>query len=170
MLYEELGKLYDLADITVIGASVVLDDLDTYFDEDILSDKYLICMQIIFENYCHFLKKNNSCGHVFYESRQEHHDREIRMRFNHLMAMGSMYINPYAMQKHLTGITFPSKTCNVPGLQIADFVPNDLARKVLSKKTSSNNKNRFNISNNLRKARYDGGLSKHDRFGFKIMP
>lgn len=169
-LYTELGKLYHLNSITVIGACVSLKDLDTYFHRDILSDKYLICMQILLENYCHFLQRHNGYGHVFYESREEHQDKEIRMRFNHIMAIGSMYINPYAVQRHLTGITFPTKFSNIEGLQIADFVPNDLARKALSKKINVNKKNRFNISNNIRKARYDGGLSKYDRFGFKIMP
>lgn len=164
-LYEKLNNIIETTPISIIGACIKLDGLSEYFHRDLLSDKYLIAMQILFENFCQFLQKKNGVGYVFYESRKEENDKEVRMRFNHIKAMGSMYISPYAMQKHLIEINFPSKLDNNEGLQVADFIPNNFARE-----HGVNDRYKFNIFNSLRKTRYDGGLLKHDRFGIKVMP
>jgi hypothetical protein len=108
-LYKEIENIYSLNLMTVIGSCVILDDLYKYFHTDIISDKYIICMQILLENFCQFLKVHNSTGHIFCESRGEVLDKEIRMKFNHIKAMGSMYISPYAIQTHLNDISFPAK-------------------------------------------------------------
>ena len=60
------------------------------------------------------------------------------MHFNHVKAMGSMFISPFAMQNYLREIDFPPKSSNNPGLQIADFIPNPFARNALKR-------NRINI-------------------------
>jgi len=165
LLYNGIGEIYQSNKITVIGSCVILDDLYRYFHEDIISDKYIICMQILFENFCQFLKSKNSVGYVFYESREEPQDKEIRMRFNNIKSMGSLYISSYAMQIHLKDITFPSKSENNCGLQMADFVPNGFARHY-----ANFNEHRFNINNVLNIHRYDGGLYKPERFGIKVLP
>ncbi len=164
-LYERLKLIFENTPLTIIGSCVVLDRLSSYFTSDILSDKYLIAMQILLENFCHFLKKNDGVGYIFYESREEPNDKEIRMRFNHIKAMGSMFISPYAMQKSLIEINFPSKTDNIEGLQVADFIPNNFAREI-----GINERYRYNIFDSVRKKRYDGGLLKHERFGVKELP
>ena len=87
------------------------------------------------------------------------------MHFNHVKAMGSMFISPFAMQNYLREIDFPPKSSNNPGLQIADFIPNPFARNALKKK-----QNKYSIYSQLRLLRYDGGLKRYDRFGMKIMP
>lgn len=165
ILYAELKNLYNLGLFTVIGSCIIEDNLYSYFDKDIISDKYLIAMQILLENYCHFLQINRGIGYIYIESRKEDTDKHVRMHFNHIKAMGSMYISPYAMQRHIQEIFFPEKRENVPGLQIADFAPNPLARRAINKQQP-----KYNIYQAIRKFRYDGGLMKHDRFGVKIMP
>lgn len=164
-LYDGLDDIINTIPCKVIGAVVKMDDLQAHFNENIVTHNYLIAMQIILENYCKFLSEADGKGYVFYESRDDDPDSKVRMHYNHVKAMGSMYVNPYAMQKRLGEIEFPGKTENNPGLQIADFVPNNFARKALSKRH-----HRFNIYQTLRRSRYDGGLLKHDRFGIKIMP
>lgn len=164
-LYSELQNILKL-NIVTVGSCIVMDTLNSYFSSDILSDEYLIGMQIVLENFCHFLNKNNGVGYVFYESRGEHPDKEVRMRFNLIKAMGSMYINSYAMQKLLKDIEFPNKADNIPGLQIADFIPNDFARNAAGSK-----KQPFSVYDMSRTIRYNGGIpSKENRFGVKVMP
>ena len=165
LLYAELAKILETASAIIIGSCVNIDLLNRYFSEEILSDKYLIAMQILLENYCHFLRCNQGTGVIYYESRQEHQDKEVRMRINHIKAMGTMFVSPYAMQKHLKEIYFPTKKENIAGLQIADFIPNSFARKGAEKEQS-----RYNIYQCIRKLRYDGGIQNYNRFGIKYLP
>lgn len=165
MLYNELEQIVQSSSCKVIGSCIHMDDLNKHFNKKIVSQNYLIAFQIILENFCHFLERVNGTGHVFYESRDEKPDSIVRMQFNHVKAMGSMYVNPYAMQRHIREIDFPNKLENNAGLQIADFIPNPFARKVLEKKQY-----KFNIYKTLRLVRYDGGIYKGNRFGIKVMP
>lgn len=165
MLYVGLDKIFRLNQMYVVGATVDMDRLNCHFHTDIATEKYLICMQILIENYVQFLQRNNAYGSVVCESRSETQDKLVKMRLTQIKALGSMFVNPYAMQKYVGEITFPLKTANVSGLQLADFVPNPFARKAAGKPQAA-----FNIYQALRKSRYDGGLQKYDRFGIKYMP
>ena len=122
-------------------------------------------MQILIENFCHFLQNNNAKGVIYYESINEAQDNLIRRRFNLIENMGTMYIKPKAIQNCITNIYFPIKADNFAGLQIADFVPNVYLRKITAKKLD-----KYNIYQQVRKSRYDGGLNKYDRYGIKILP
>lgn len=165
MLYGGLDTIFSRNSLTVIGTCIIIDDLNRFFVNSIKRDKYLIALQLLLENYCHFLSRNNGIGKIVYESRTETDNEKMRMRFYHIKLMGSMYIDAPVMLKRLTTIEFPSKKDNVEGLQIADFVPNYFARKQLNKPQK-----RINIDNQLRRCRYDGNLNLRDRFGVKIMP
>ncbi|KAB7704904.1 DUF3800 domain-containing protein [Bacillus aerolatus] len=164
LLFSELSKLFQALPCTIIGACIDMDSLKNHFDPACSTETYLTAMQIILENYCHFLHKNNGIGYVFAESRAAQ-DTAVRMHFNHVKAMGSMFVSPHAMQTYLREIEFPPKSSNNPGLQVADFIPNPFARNALQKK-----QNKFNVYKEIRKLRYEGGLKRFDRFGIKIMP
>lgn len=164
LLFNELSDLLASVPCTVIGACIDMDSLESHFHPSCSTETYLTAMQIILENYCHFLQKNSGIGYVFAESRQSQ-DIAVRLHFNHVKAMGSMFISPFAMQTYLREIEFPPKSSNNPGLQVADFIPNPFARNTLKKK-----QNKFNVYSQLRQLRYDGGLKRYDRFGMKIMP
>lgn len=167
-LYTGLGDIINDRACTVIGAAIKKDELAQYFKPNITSPEYLIAMQIILENYCHFLESVNGVGKVFYESVDAHdrqHNARVKMHFHQIKAMGSMYVNAFAMQRYLGEIEFPSKQVNTAGLQVADFVPNVFARSTLGLP-----KHKPSIYDVLRKSRYDGNLMKHNRFGIKVMP
>jgi len=166
LFYTELNKIFQLNLISIIGCCIIMDNLDQFFHSDIITDKYLIGMQMVLENYCHFLHRNNGVSSIFYESLEEPNDKEIRMRFNLIKAMGSMFVNSYSMQRYLKDISFPTKSQNIHGMQLADFVPNDFARKANGLK-----RHKYDIYDNTRRLRYNGGIEgKEDRFGIKIMP
>ena len=77
-----------------------------------------------------------------------------------------MFVEPLAIQKHIRNIDFPNKLDNVIGLQVADFVPNNFARR----HCSTLRKAKFNIFEPLYSSLYDGGIAKAHRFGMKVMP
>jgi hypothetical protein len=164
-LYNGIGDLINSSSCKIVGSAIHMDNLDMHFKKTIVSHNYLIAFQIILENFSHFLESVNGVGSVFYESRDDKANSIVRMQFNQIKAMGSMYVNPYAMQKHIREIEFPGKTENNAGLQVADFVPNPFARLSLGKA-----QHKFNLYPTLRTARYDGGIFKGDRFGVKMMP
>lgn len=164
-LYKGMGSLITSSSCVAIGAAIHMDKLDNHFKKSIVSHNYLIAFQIILENFCHFLESVNGTGSVFYEARDAKPDSIVRMHFNQIKAMGSMYVTAYAMQRHIKEIEFPLKTENNAGLQVADFVPNPFARGVLAKK-----EHRFNIYSTLKRTQYHGGIYNRNRFGVKIMP
>lgn len=165
MLYSGIEDLLSNPDIFVMAGCIIDNELKKHYHKDISTDKYLIALQILIENYCHFLKSKNAVGLIFYESIGDAQNNFIRRRFNLIENMGTMYVNPKAVQNLISNIYFPLKGDNIAGLQVADFIPNIVTRKVANK-----NLGEFNIYQTIRTSRYDGGLGKYDRFGIKIMP
>ncbi|MDP2947321.1 MAG: DUF3800 domain-containing protein [Nanoarchaeota archaeon] len=165
LVYTELDKIIRSSKITVLGGCINEDNLDNHYHADLRTDSILILMQIILENFCHFLKANNGTGRIFYESVGSSEDKIISTRFHHIKAMGTMYVSPYAMQCLIKDISFPKKNANVIGLQIADFIPNNIARFVANK-----TKNSLNLYNSINKAKYTGGLNKPEKYGIKLIP
>lgn len=165
LLYNGLKNIVQKPDVTVIGGCIVEDDLYNHYDRRSLPDRTLIIMQVIIENFCNFLKRNNAKGRIFYEWVDEPFNNTLRRRFNQVELTGTMYVNSKTIQDLIYNIQFPKKNENIPGLQVADFVPGNLARHIAGKPRSQ-----FNLSDAVRIARYDGGIMKHDRFGVKIIP
>ncbi len=164
--YNNLKNTINLNKINIIGGSICNDDLDKYFNVSKNSpDKYLICLQLLLENYCHFLCKNNGFGRIIYESRELISDEKLRNRFYHIKLMGSMYINKAVTDKYLLGIDFLPKNSNCAGLQLADFIPNSFA-----KDHGFIPQSKYNIFGTLKYYRYDGYIENKKRFGIKYMP
>ncbi len=166
-VYIELEKIIRDKNILVMGACIVEDELYKHYSKDILTDKYRIILQVIFENFCHFLKENNAVGNIFYEEIGEAENKKMSMRLHQIKALGTMYIHPYAMQNLIKNISFPNKKDNIAGLQIADFIPNNIVRFVAKKP-----KKDLNLYNAINSAKYNGGslVNKPDKFGIKIIP
>lgn len=164
-LYKQLGQVFEKNLITVIGASLDITLMNKYYSNGNKPDQYLITLQMILENYCHFLCNNKGRGKILYESRGTTSDQQLLDRYYTIKLMGSMYYSKDTMNKRLTSMDFALKSTNNIGLQIADFVPNYFARKHNNFKSQ-----KFNIDEQLRKHRYDGGINKRDKFGVKKMP
>lgn len=165
LLFYELNDLVNTTPMKVVGASINTNQMYSYYSHD-RRDVYLIAMQTILENFCHFLqdKGDDAYGVVFVESRQEQDDA-VRELYEQVKRDGSMFITAEGISSKLTDIYFPKKSENNPGLQIADFVPNVFARKALGIKP-----HRPGIHNELRKIRYNGGVHRSDLFGVKVIP
>lgn len=166
IFYSELKTIFTKGIYTVIGGSIGKSELDTAFSISGKNntDEYLICLQMLLENYCHFLCLHNGIGRVIYESRELKADERLRDKFYHIKLMGSMYIDKSTTGKRLLGIDIVEKSANCAGLQLADFVPNSFARE-----HTGISQSKYNIFATLKYFRYDGNIGDKDRFGVKYM-
>lgn len=165
--YNELKNVFNTNDITIIGSSInetKFKNLYHITDKN-SQDQYLVAMQLLLENYCHFLCNHNGIGNIIYEYRELIGNESLRNKYYHMKLMGSMYMTRKAAEKRLLGMDFADKNKNIAGLQIADFVPNSFARDHAGK-----SQGRPNIWGTLKYYRYDGNQNMADRFGIKYMP
>lgn len=150
--------------VTTIGVCLDAAQLIKLYGGD-TNPNLAIALQLLLENYCHFLMHHNSTGNICYESLQEPGNQGLRQRFYALEALGTMYYTSRFFQAHIGDISFSSKTENLSGLQLADFIPNTLARSAsgLAPKHQP-------FKRTVLKHLYDGGLGMKFKYGFKCIP
>lgn len=163
-LYAGLSKIIENRNITTIGVCLNESTLKLLYPGEVNS-KLTIALQMLLENYCHFLMHNNAEGDICYESLQDPGNQELRQRFYELEALGTMYYTPHFFQTHIGDIRFTCKTKNLAGLQLADFIPNTLARKIAGLEAKHNDFKKAVFSH-----AYDGGISNARKYGLKEIP
>lgn len=165
LFWTEMSKIFTNHDLITLGASIHLTDYKAFYHDDELNDEYYIVMQIVLENFVHFLKRNNAKGQVFIEGRNATDDTKLKNTYYKIIANGTLFYNPNAFQDRLLNINFLIKPDNNIGAQLADFVPGALNRECngLSQKKPS-------IYPLIDSALYDGGRGLKQRFGFKVLP
>lgn len=165
--YKELKKIFVANDIKIIGSSINTSNLKVFYGASGKNslDQYLVAMQLLLENYCHFLCTEDAMGGIIYEYRELIGNERLRDRYYHMKLMGSMYASKATAEKRLLGIDFEEKNNNISGLQVADFVPNAFARD-----HAGINQAKFNIFSTLKYHLYDGNQGQPKRYGIKYMP
>lgn len=166
-LYKELDYTLRSSDLYTLGCVAVEEKLENNFPSNLSNDYSAICMQIIIENFCHFLYHKNAIGNIKYESRENSQNIAMSQHFHQIKAIGTMYVNSRSIQKYIRNIDFPSKQENIAGLQLADFIPNQIAKKSINKKIYANAKD-FNA--NIYRKTYDGTCGNKNRFGIRTLP
>jgi len=163
--WEGMENVFKNFPLTTLGASIHINDYKAYYSDSDLNDEYYIVLQIVLENFVHFLRKNNAQGQVYIEGINPTHDTKLRNTYHKIIANGTLYYSPNAFQSRLLNINFLIKADNNIGLQLADFIPGTLNRSCngLSPKTPT-------IYPLIEDALYDGGQELQKRFGFKILP
>lgn len=148
-----------------LGVSVSCGEYQRLYNSDYKCDEYFVGLQILMENFTHFLEKNDGIGSIFVESRNPKENERLQNHYHTLKATGTLFLNQNAMQKRLATISFPLKTDNNIGLQIADFIPNPLARQ-----SGGLKQKKPNLYPEIIAKLYDGGLALPNRFGLKVIP
>ncbi|NEW07367.1 DUF3800 domain-containing protein [Paenibacillus sp. SYP-B3998] len=131
-------------------------------------DKYFIALQVILENFVHFLEKSNGVGNIYVESTDANphqKDEQLQYHFHYLKANGTLFYDKRVIQNRVGTISFPLKVDNIVGLQIADLLPNSLNRKL-----SNKDQRTHGLIDVIEKKAYDGRCGKQERFGIKIIP
>ena len=137
----------------------------SFYTSEFKNDVFLIALQILLENFVHFLESLNGIGSVLIESRNPKDDQKLQNHYHTIKANGTLFFGRNAFQKRLGTISFLLKTDNNIGLQLADFIPNPVARSC-----GSMVQKKYSLINPLLKRLYDGGVGLPDRFGLKIVP
>lgn len=164
LLYNELSKLFKSEKIYTIGVCLDKSALNLNYMDSNLNNQLTIAIQLLVENYCHFLLKHNATGDICYESMQPEQNMKIQQRLYELKALGTLYYSPKTIQNFVREIKFIPKSSNLVGLQLADFVPNTLGRYAAMMKP----KNR-DFAKSVRSKLYDGGQQGKYKYGFKIL-
>ncbi|WP_336883831.1 DUF3800 domain-containing protein [Priestia koreensis] len=131
-------------------------------------DKYFVSLQIIIENFVHFLEQVNGTGNIHIESSDPNpyqKDEQLQSHFYYLKANGTLFFDRRVLQKRLGTINFNLKADNIIGLQLADFIPNSLNRKLCNKKLRTEG-----LIDAFERIAYDGLSGEKDRFGIKLIP
>lgn len=132
-IYDAMRDLIINYDTHTICVGITKDNLLTHYpNSSVLYNKYRlynVALQIVMENYAHFLEETDSYGCIFYESRNMQADYELQKQYELIKEHGTLYLSSEIMKKRLYGISFPLKIDNSVGLQIADFILNPMARK-----------------------------------------
>ncbi len=162
LFWKRIAELFDNHDITVFSAVINPAKHKNLFNSQYLNDEYFICLEIVLEQYAHFLEKNNAVGSVCIESQNTKADNRLNNHYQRLVKRGTRNLNNMALHKHIGTLSFYMKTDLNVGLQIADFIPNTIkkyAHSVSQKKPS--------IENNIVAKLYDGGINTPEEFGIK---
>ncbi|WP_127585488.1 DUF3800 domain-containing protein [Paenibacillus koleovorans] len=132
-------------------------------------DGYAVALQIILENFIHFLDKNDGFGTVFVESSNplpQQKDQQLQQHFYHLKANGTLFYDRTTFQSRVGTINFPLKADNIPGLQLADLLPNSLNRKL----TAGYVQRTGNLISVIEQLLYTGYCDQTATFGLRIVP
>ena len=148
----------------VLAVSVNMDDLDKLYNEDDRNDIYYIALQLLMENFAQFLSVNDGTGAIYLETTDAVNNTKLQNLFHLLKATGTLFIKKETLQMRLSTINFAIKSDNIIGLQLADFIPNALARQALGKTQKP-----FSILDGINAKLYDGKVGMKARFGFKII-
>jgi hypothetical protein len=166
-LLDGIGGIVDGMSLPIIGSTincVAMRQINSQYASD---GRYYTALQIIMESFCQAMMQKSGRGSIIIESRQNDHsnevDRKVQRAFFNAKAHGTLLMSPDMLQKHLNNIMFRQKTLNDSALQIADFIPNNFARKAAGKTPNQ-------IGRTLLNHRYDGGVSRPDYFGVRTIP
>lgn len=165
-IYDAIRDIIINYDVHTVCVGITQDNLKTHYPNSSKSYNkyrlYNVALQIIMENYVHFLEEHDSYGCVFYESRNIQADYELQKQYELIKEHGTLYVSPEIMKKRLMAISFPLKIDNNVGLQISDFVLNPMARKFDNMEQKENS-----LHNAIITKAYDGGISENMRYGIK---
>jgi len=165
--WDGVRQLFSDSDFKVLAVAVEEAEINRLYPSK--KDRYFIALQVILENYVHFLMHHGpeAKGSIVIESRNPGQDSKLSILFRDLIKIGTLFFYNVHLQDHLTTISFPKKEENIIGLQIADMIPNPLNRYLseVNQKEATGNL----IEMILEKA-YDGFVGKRDRFGIKVIP
>lgn len=186
-VYGRMSQLLKKVNATVFSCVVKLQQLHDlfYIDENhdgihLIDDKYNIALQKVIENYTHYLSVNDGYGDVIYESRNsigENSSKSPDIRlinvYHKIQAnnKGIVYTDSKSVQERNRTIVAYSKSENIAGLQIADFV----AYNTIKFEKCNVEKQITDFMKTIHRLSYNGGhqISEKDQrsfWGIKVLP
>jgi len=160
-LFDRIKNLIQNLRISVFVASIDTNKYkNMYYNKT--NDIYDIALQTILENFVHFLIENNAIGSFFIESRNQAENKYLQICYYRLLTGGTLFIDSNTIMNKLSILSFPLKSDNNLGVQLADFIPVSFVRHLIGSKDYCGLYKLFELK--LYKG-YGGNME--DRFGFK---
>ncbi|WP_042375285.1 DUF3800 domain-containing protein [Neobacillus jeddahensis] len=150
------------------GLAVAVHQKNLYKMYPGVRDKYFLSLQLIVENFVHFLESVNGRGDIYVESTNpspHQTDDQLQSHYYYLKANGTLFYDRRTIQHRLGNISFPLKADNIIGLQLADLIPNSLNRKLTGYELRT-----YGLVDAFEKISYDGCCGDQKRFGIKLIP
>lgn len=132
-LFDRIKTLISTMSIHVFVASIDNEKYQKMYYNKI-NDIYEITLQTILENFVHFLINENAIGSFFIESRNQSENKHLQICYYKLLSSGTLYIDSNTIMDKLSILSFPLKSDNNLGVQLADFVPISFVRHIIGAK------------------------------------
>lgn len=182
-IYIKMCEIMRKFDITVFGCLIDEQKMRYLFDDNsrrILEDPYNIAIQVIIENYTHFLNKKNGVGYIVYESRNtetevRRYSLDMRMYDNFCkiksVSKGLPYINTNSITNRIRYFNIIRKTEENAGIELADFISFHLFKSF----SIHNEADKSEFIKKIEKCLYNGGFLESDKnlkdfFGVRHIP
>ena len=182
-MYVKFCEILKTFNITVFGCFIDEKKFDYLFDEGskkILEDPYNIAIQVIIENFTHFLNKKNGVGYVVYESRNsetnvDRDSMDMRMYDNFCkiksVSKGIPYINLDALTNRIRYFDIVRKKEENAGVEFADFIAYNLFKSL----SIGDERNKSEFIKKIEKCLYNGAYLENDRdlrkfYGIRYIP
>lgn len=169
LLYDSLNNMILDSPIVVLGCCVQEYNLSQLYSHKI-NDRMSIAINILVENFYHFLINNNAIGSICYEEMPENQNEIVKRRYNQIRSCGTMFYSAKSINKKVKDLYFKNKYDCIAGLQLADFIPNAITREIRGITRQETERTRNIDINIIYRKLYNGGCNKSDRFGLKIIP
>lgn len=168
LLYSSMNQIISTSDIYILGCCVQEYELSLLYKHPI-NDRLSIAMNILIENYYHFLAENGAIGTICYEEMPKNQNNIVIKKYKHIINYGSMFYSAKNINERIKGLSFKNKYDCVAGLQIADFIPNSVSRDIRVMSYPQGHRLQ-NVDVNIIKSKtYHGNCNKMERFGIKII-
>ena len=134
--------------------------------QKILEDPYNMALQVIIENFTHFLNNKNGVGYIVYESRNAESNADkkspdIKMYENFCkiksVSKGIPYINQNSITNRIRYFDIIRKTTENPGLEFADFIALNLYKSFFI----GDSKDKTEFMKKIEKNLYNGGFPEN---------
>ena len=132
-LFDRIKQLIKDLPINIFVASINKKKYSNMY-HDKINDVYDITLQTILENFVHFLIENNATGSFFVESRNSIENKYLQVCYYRLLTGGTLYIDSNTIMDKLSILSFPLKSDNNLGVQLADFIPVSFIRHMVGSK------------------------------------
>ena len=186
-VFASLSRIIRTHDVTIFSCTVDVNELNKlfYMDEThngihMIDDKYNIALQKIIESYTHFLCCQDGYGDIIYESRNttgenSQNSPDVKLINNyhqvHANNRGIVFTSDKTIQERNRTITTYGKSDDIAGLQLADFIANNILKFQSIKEASQVT----DFMKQLHRFSYNGGYSVEQKdhrnfWGMRIIP
>ncbi len=91
LFFQKIKELFKKVELHVLAVSINIDDFEQLYGNEETNQIYYISLQLLMENYNHFLISNNACGSVYLESTDSGSNTTLQNLFHQLKATGTLF-------------------------------------------------------------------------------